>query len=575
MKAKFKKEEDKLVIISESLDVSNIIENLINELFLDVEIHNNKFIMEANLINLELFNTALTEKGVNVELTEKMKSALNAVKDNKKNTENTESKVIKIKSQSRKSTRRGGTNVNEKDSSEIKSLTLTKLFSRIKQAIEINLPNEIWLEAEIANLNKSPKGHYYLDLIETDFNGNEIAKNKAIIWSSTANAIDNKFKEGTGSSLNSGQKVLLKVKVTFETRFGLNLSVVDINPSFTLGDMDAKIMKIINQLKQENIFDLNKRITIPYIFKKLAVISPEEAAGLKDFQVDAERLDKNGICEFDYYQAFFQGKDVKDSILKAFCNIEKSGEDYDAIIIIRGGGAKTDLHYLNEYDIAKKICESKLPVIVGIGHQIDHGILDDVACIKQDTPSKVIGYIYTSLQDRYKLLSESRGRILQNLANFIQVSKNNIENKNASNKAKVQNHLTIYKTNVEQKRNFINQTLMNSINILKNDLINKRNGLPKQINDVVDISKKIISDTHKDVASTLLNSTNNLKRQIDKSYFYISQFNPKELFKKGFSVALSKKDKPIESVNDVKNGDSIKIYLQDGSINTKVESKNE
>lgn len=577
MKATFKKEDNLLVIVADSEDVCLKLNSIITAFFLDMDVDNNKYKIEATLEYLELFHDALVSQGVEVLLTEKMGSALHKIKEKSKAIEeekiadNVET-IIKVEKRTRPST------LNRKkaqgDQSELageKSITLSKLFSKIKQAIEINMPNEIWLEAEIANINKSPKGHYYLDLIETDFNGNEMAKNKAIIWSSNALTIERKFKEGTGSSLNSGQKVLLKVKVTFDVKFGLNLAVVNINPTFTLGDMEAKIIKIVNQLKEEGLYEKNKRVKLPYIYKRLAVIAPEEAAGLKDFQIDAEKLDRKDICKFDYYQAFFQGRDASSSIVKAFENIEKSGIDYDGIIVIRGGGAKTDLHYLNDYEIAKKICNNNLPIIVGIGHQIDHGILDEVACFQYDTPSKVIGYIYSSLQEKYSLLIESRERLLRNLENMVQNTKRNIENININNKSKLENSLTVYKNEITMKKVYVQQGLSRLVDTVRSDLLLKRNNLPIEMFGIIEVSKRNMMEKHRNVLSSLDNMINITRRDIDKKHFYVSQFNPKELFKKGFSVALDKNESPIKSVNDVNNGDSIKLYLNDGFINTKVE----
>lgn len=576
MKAIFGKENDKMTIKTEDKSVSNILDDLISVLFVEHEIRDGTYIVEASFLNLEMFNAALKEKGVDVELTERMNLALEKRAEKTKAQESQKEKeisqpIIKIEKKERASTR----NNNKTAVSEtgIVSLTLSKLFSKVKQAVEINMPNEIWLEAEIASLTKSPKGHYYLSLIETDYNGNELAKNQAIIWSSNASTIDRKFKEGTGQTLASGQKVLLQVQVTFESKFGLNLKVININPSFTLGDMDAKIMKITNKLKDEGIYENNKKIRLPYIFKKIAVISPEEAAGLKDFQVDAEKLAINGLCDFDYYQAYFQGKDTVKSILNAFDNVEKSKIDYDAIIVIRGGGAKTDLHYLNEYEIAKRICNHTLPVIVGIGHQIDHGVLDEVACMQHDTPSKVIGYIYAAIQEKYNLLAEVRQRVLKHLDNLIQTTKRNIESQNANNKFKIQNSLTVYKSEIEKKRSNIQTNIHKMIVSVKNEIIVTRNNMPARMVGMVEVSKRAIKERQINNGRNLLSLINLVKSDVERKHFYVTQFNPKELFKKGFSIALNDKEKPIVSIEDVKDGDMVKLYLNDGFINTKVEKK--
>jgi exodeoxyribonuclease VII large subunit len=575
MKAIFGKENDKMTIKTDDKSVSNVLDDLISVLFVDHEIKNGTYIVEASFSNLEMFNSALKEKGVDVELTDRMNLALEKRAEKRKIEEKKEEvikpEIIKIEKRERESTRKSRSSTST--DTGIVSLTLSKLFSKVKQAVEVNMPNEIWLEAEIASLTKSPKGHYYLSLIETDYNGNELAKNQAIIWSSNASTVDRKFKEGTGQVLASGQKVLLQVQVTFEAKFGLNLKVININPSFTLGDMDAKMMKITNKLKDEGIYENNKKVCLPYIFKKIAVISPEEAAGLKDFQVDAEKLAINGLCDFDYYQAYFQGKDTVNSVLKAFDNVDKSKIEYDAIIVIRGGGAKTDLHYLNEYDIAKRICNHKLPVIVGIGHQIDHGVLDEVACMQHDTPSKVIGYIYAAIQEKYNLLAEVRLRVLKNMDNFIQTVKRNVEGQNANNKFKIQNSLTVYKNEIDKKSSNIKTNIQKMIVSVKNEVTVIRNNLPERMIGLVEVSKRNVTELQINNGRNLSGIISHLKSDVERKHFYVTQFNPKELFKKGFSIALNEKEKPIVSIDDVKDGDIVKLYLNDGFINTKVEKK--
>jgi exodeoxyribonuclease VII large subunit len=569
----FKKEADNLVLISYNENVSNSIRSLVNELFLNVKDDNGTFTIQASMPNLELFYNHLNSLNYNINLTDKMKNALNNAAAPKKKA-SLEKSIIDRKDHQRPSTRRsrqGMGGLESGDQNQQKSVTLTRLFHDVKMAIESNIHDYIWLEAEIANLTRSPKGHMYLDLIETDANSVEVAKSKALIWATQANIIESKFQAGTGSILSAGQKVLLKVKVAFDAKFGLSLTVSDINPSFTLGDMEAKVHRIRAKLKENNIYDQNKRHQIPFIYKSIAVISPQDAAGLKDFQVDANKLESAGICSFDYYQAFFQGKDTTSSIVQAFRNIKSSNKEYDAIVVIRGGGAKTDLHQLNEYDIAECICTSDLPVIVGIGHQIDHGLLDEVSCLQQDTPSKVIGYIYSVINEKYKYMVDVKVYIDAILNQMIAAVKVDIDNTRRNNKSRLENSVTIYKNEIKTQRSQIQEKLNRIIDTTKYNIQTERAKVPTTMNSMIESSKRIIKTHRDDIQINISNQINTVKDDVNQKYYYVSQFNPKSLFEKGFNVALNNDSNPVKSVDNLNIGDDLTLYFNDGQIKTKIE----
>ena len=220
---------------------------------------------------------------------------------------------------------------------------------------------------------------------------------KAAIWN--PGPMLARFRQQTGQDLAAGLQVLVQARVEVQDRFGLRLSIVAIDATYTVGVM-ANQLKIIRQtLEQEGIFHRNRQRTLPEDFFSIAVISPDGAAGLGDFQAGAEPLERFGICRFHYFTVLFQGPNAKDSLLQA---IQKASAlpDIQALVIIRGGGAVADLHWLNELELARAVCLSPVPVMTGIGHQRDQTILDEVACRVADTPSKVIKLIADTIQQR-------------------------------------------------------------------------------------------------------------------------------------------------------------------------------
>lgn len=560
------RDEVNLYVESSLSDKDEIIEHL-DKLFVEYEEESNKIVLRPKMEVLEVIYLFIRESRKSYSISEKMEIAL---KKRLNIEEPSEIKVIETVKRG-KTTIRGGEIHSKKISSnsDNKNLKLTDLFKRVKMAVESNFSNQEWIEAEISNLNRHSRGHVYLDLIETNSSGNELAKSKAIIWGSQSTSIMKKFSNGTGVELSAGQKVLLKVKVSYDLKYGLSLTVQDINPEFTLGEMEAKLKKIREKLIEKGIYEKNKRLTVPYIYKNVAVISPKDAAGLMDFKVEAEKLSGNNLCNFDYYEAIFQGIHVRDSIVNAIKEVKYKIENYDALIIIRGGGAKSDLHYLNEYEIAKEICQLEIPVVVGIGHQIDHGILDEVACVKEDTPSKVIGYIYNVIYSRYNSFGLEYEKFKRKVESVISNTKNNVEIKNSQNKERIKNSVGLYRGNIERLKLKNKNDLGNIIFAYKNNIKEKKNKNTEYMFRVLDLVKRDTNDRKLRIKNKIQDNLNIAKFDIKEKYLKINKLNPIEIFKKGFSVAMNN-NVAIKSSKDVNKNDDIDIYLEDGKISAKV-----
>lgn len=560
---KIYRDEINLYIESSNEEIENI-KNHLDNLFLEYKEDNNKIILKPKMDILEIIYLYIRENKKEYFINEKIESALKSRLNIREEREVIITEPIKKKKSSIR-----GSETNDTSSKTPKGITLTDLFKRIKQAVESNFRDYEWIEVEISSLNKHSRGHVYLDLIETNNLGNELAKTKAIIWSNLSEKILSKFKIGTGYDLSVGQKVLLKVKILYDLKYGLSLTVEDINPEFTLGEMEAKLNKIRKQLIENGLYEKNKKIELPYTYKKLAVISPKDAAGLMDFKVEAEKLDNFGLCSFDYYEAIFQGIYVKDSIIKAINNVKENLEDYDALIIIRGGGAKSDLHYLNEYEIAKEICNLEIPVIVGIGHQIDSGILDEVSCVKEDTPSKVINYIYNVIYNRYNSFSKEYIDFKRKIENIVISTKNNIKVKNSQNKERIKNSVSIYRSNIGNLKYNNKTKLSNIIFTYKSNIKNIKNENKEKLRKSLILIKEDINLKNTNNKNKIMENIKNSKFQIKNIYLKINNLNPVEIFKKGFSVAI-KNNESIKKVDNVNVGDNIEIYLENGKLLTTV-----
>ncbi|WP_180157496.1 exodeoxyribonuclease VII large subunit [Acinetobacter sp. YH12045] len=284
-------------------------------------------------------------------------------------------------------------------------LTLSEYLSAVKEVIQLAFDDAVWVKAEIRNLNIKG-GHYYLELAEKEQESDRvIASCKATIWKFTANKVVGKFERESGIELSRDLNVLVKVRAKFDPQYGFSVNIEEIDSSFTLGDLARRYQQILEKLTSEGLIHKNQNLPAPFDIQHVLVVAPENAAGLGDFKKDADALQHAGVCEFVYHAATFQGNTAAQSIRDALAlGLRQWANDFqtapDLIVIIRGGGAVNDLAYLNDYDLAALLSKRSVPIWVGIGHEKDRTILDEIAHRSFDTPSKVIGGIRNHIVER-------------------------------------------------------------------------------------------------------------------------------------------------------------------------------
>ena len=296
-------------------------------------------------------------------------------------------------------------------------LRLSDYLAAVDMVIKQTFAHRVWVKAEIRNLS-SKGGHYYFELAEKDDDGKVVASCRGNLWRFKATRVLAKFERATGMPLARDLTVLLKVSASFHAQYGFALTIEDIDPSYTLGDLARQYAQMVDRLTGEGLLHLNKQLPKPFDIEHVIVIAPEKAAGLGDFQADADRLASTGACQFHYYNATFQGNHAPGEIRQAIVSAQQQFYDNyqhlpDLLVIIRGGGAVGDLAYLNDYELAALIAEQPVPVWVGIGHERDKVILDEVAHTSFDTPSKVIAAISAHLANLVAQTVQYRAQITQ------------------------------------------------------------------------------------------------------------------------------------------------------------------
>ena len=291
----------------------------------------------------------------------------------------------------------------------------------VRDAIEMQLPDEYWVEAELAECRERG-GHCYLELIEKeDTTNTPVAKASAKCWRQTWQMILPYFERTTGQTLRSGMKVLLKVYAQFHEAYGFSWIVTDIDPTYTLGDMARKRQEIIRQLKEEGVFDLQRELCIPRFAKRIAVISAAGAAGYGDFCRQLEENEYGFKFEVTLFPAIMQGEQVESSVVAALNKIYDCIRDFDVVVIIRGGGATSDLSGFDTLALAENVAQFPLPIITGIGHDRDESILDMVANTQVKTPTAAAALLIDNLRQVLERMNEAQQRITmainQRLAN--------------------------------------------------------------------------------------------------------------------------------------------------------------
>ena len=408
--------------------------------------------------------------------------------------------------------------------------SLSEYLSGVQEIIQLTVDESVWVRAEIRNLNIKG-GHYYLELAEKEQQSDKvIASCRATIWKFSAANIVLKFERESGIELSKDLNVLIKVKARFDPQYGFSVNIEDIDSSFTLGDIARQYQQLVERLTQEGLIERNRQLVTPFDIQHVLVIAPQQAAGLGDFKKDADVLQKYCVCNFIYQTATFQGQTAPKSIIEALRSALKHwANDFnyppDLIVIIRGGGAVNDLAYLNDYELAALLCKRSVPVWVGIGHEKDRTILDEIAHRSFDTPSKVIAGIRNTISENVQQVQNTFQRI----------------------KTLSQYQLTVYQSQNDQYMRLI-RTLSHS-----------------QLSE----SAKTL-DVLKDVVYYCAQQqVRQTKQHIDSLLKEILLQNPRHILNKGYAI-VRHNGKAIRSVQQLNVIQNIQLELQDGTIQAEI-----
>lgn len=276
-------------------------------------------------------------------------------------------------------------------------MRLSELQLRIKQHLSSQFPLPIWIVAEISELKVNYSGHCYLELIEKGASdGVPKAQARAVIWRSHYPRIASYFESTTGQRLEAGMQLLVKATVSYHELYGFSLQISDIDASYTLGEMERKRQETIARLKAEGVWEMNQTLPLPLVVQRIAILSSSKAAGYQDFYQELSQSPYR--FHTDLFEAVMQGEAAESSLISALGEVAERIDDYDVVVIIRGGGSTSDLNCFNSYRLCSHIAQFPLPILTGIGHDKDQSVADLVAHTALKTPTAVAGWLVDRMQ---------------------------------------------------------------------------------------------------------------------------------------------------------------------------------
>ena len=385
----------------------------------------------------------------------------------------------------------------------MKQYSLSELCTEIQEVVENDLLERYWVRAEIASL--SARGHCYLELVEKAEDNMLAAKVRATCWSNVYSLLSAYFIQETGQALRVGMQVLVEVSVAFHPVYGLSLNIWNIDPTYTQGDLAKQRQATIRRLTEDGVMDLQQSLIIPTLVRKVAVISAADAAGYGDF---CHQLINNRFgfrFELSLFAAVMQGDNAPRSIIKALNTIANEEEKWDIVVVIRGGGATTDLGCFDDYELASHCAQFPLPILSGIGHTRDMSIVDMVVHTSVKTPTAAAEWLIERIAQQVETVNQLVLR-LQRATRHAVVQENN--------------HLQAYL----QRMNYSAQRLV-------------------------------------------MQEQNRLQMWTTT----IELHSPERIFKMGYSLTISN-GKPVIRKEDIKEGDVLKTYVQDGVIESVVKN---
>lgn len=430
------------------------------------------------------------------------------------------------------------------------SFSLLELNRFVREVVKNNFPDTYWVRAETSDVRRNANGHCYLEFIEKDpVTQNIVARARGVIWANTFRLLESYFQSQTGTTFTSGMGVLIRVSVEFHEQYGYSLTVVDIDPSFTIGEMARNRMLVIRRLEEEGVLRLNKELPIPDVCNRIAVISSATAAGYGDFSHQLASNPFGLIFYTKLFPAVMQGENSEVSIIAALEKIYENRELFDAVAIIRGGGATSELNCFDSYPVATNCAQFPLPIVTGIGHERDITVLDMVAHTSAKTPTAVAEFFIDHQ-------AESLARITDLQQRLASIAKQAISRENSE--------LALLSKDVYH-RSIVFLSKQNSE--IGNVVFMLRAYSQKQLD--------VLKQEHKEQVVRFRNIAEHMirgeKHRMENAEQYFEMVSPKNVLKRGYTITMQK-GKIVTSAASLVENECIETIFSDGKTTSEIKN---
>lgn len=428
-----------------------------------------------------------------------------------------------------------------------RTLTLYELNSLVSSVIDIDLPDEYWVEAELSEA-REVRGHCYMELVEKEeFANTPMARASAKCWASRWAVLRPKFERVTGQRLHAGMKLMLRVRAQFHAAYGFSWIVSDINPEYTMGDLARRRQEIIRQLKAAGVFDLQKDLRLPMFAQRVAVISSPGAAGYGDFCRHLADNASHYIYNVKLFAATMQGEDVERSVIDAFERIYERVNEFDAVVIIRGGGATSDMSGFDTLALAENVANFPLPVITGIGHERDECVLDMVSFVRVKTPTAAAQYLIDNLARTDQLLDTLADRIASRVQHRMEIERVRL----ASVSERIPMLFSLVKTKEWSRADLLMQRIATAVS-----------------------RRMVVATTHLDTIQRMIDTTvrrilDTERHRLDFLAHRVEAENPERLLRRGYSITTYK-GKAVRNAAELPKGAVVETRVAQGRFKARV-----
>ncbi|MFZ0488689.1 MAG: exodeoxyribonuclease VII large subunit [Salegentibacter sp.] len=474
-----------------------------------------------------------------------------------------------------------------------KIYSLSQLTRSIQNVISARCSNTVWIKAEIVKLNHYPKsGHCYPALVEKK-HGRVVAEMRGNIWSDTYQMINKKFREILKEDLKDHMNVVIQGHVTYHPVHGLALNITDIDPEYTLGELAKEKSETIQKLKNEGIFDTNKKTHLPLLPKTLAVISVESSKGYQDFLNIINNNPGNYQFHHLLFPAILQGERAVSTILEQLEKISHKSDVFDAVAIIRGGGGEIGLSCFDNYFLAEKIATFPIPVLTGIGHSTNETVSEMVSFQSFITPTKIAGFLLQRFQDFHLKVQNAEGSLqresnilfrsqssgLQETARLFNSLTNRALDQNKSELERMRSLLiSESKALLQAQREFLRETAKNISSSGASALNEQKHQLDQSLFQLKNLNQRMLQkqkDQLKEAEKSLLSSAPGFLKEVRKELLFSEEklklLSPESILKRGYSITR-KNGKVVSNHEQLKPKDIIETQVFEGKIRSRVEA---